>query len=293
MIACRTVFLSDLHLGTPWCRIDPLLAFLESFRCETLYLVGDVIDGFRLRRRPRWPEAHAEAVRRILRMARHTRVIYVTGNHDAFLDPYAGSRFGNLEIVERAFHFTADGRRLLVCHGDEFDALFASGILYRLGDLAYDLALRSNRLLNVLRSAAGLPYWSLSQFLKGRVKDVLAYVNGFEAAMIREAERSGADGLVCGHIHRAEVRFFGRFFYGNCGDWVESCSALIEHGTGRMELVRVADAPPAAVPYVTPNGEIVYRRSLFRVPDRKEFPQVSRSPIIVPGRGCVQGRNDK
>jgi UDP-2,3-diacylglucosamine pyrophosphatase LpxH len=260
MIACRSVFLSDLHLGTRWCRIEALLAFLDSFRCETLYLVGDVIDGYRLRRRLRWPRSHSEAVRKILRMTRHTRIVYVTGNHDAFLDAYAGSRFGNLEIVERALHRTPDGRTLLVCHGDEFDALVASGFLYRLGDFAYDLALRANRLCNGVRLGLGLPYWSLSQFLKGRVKDAAAYIGGFETAMIREARRCGADGLICGHIHRAETKTLEGLFYGNCGDWVESCTALVEHGTGRIGLVRAAEAPPEAMPYVTPRGEIVYRR---------------------------------
>ena len=235
----RTIFISDLHLGTPGCQAQALLEFLKQHPCETLYLVGDIVDGWQLRRRWYWPQAHNDVVQKILRSARKgTRVIYVPGNHDEFARDFTGHFFGGIELVQEAVHLTADGRRLWVIHGDEFDGVVqcAKWLAY-VGDNLYELTLRLNRHLNRLRSKMGLPYWSLSQYLKHKVKKALNYVTDFEVAVAREARRRGHDGVVCGHIHRAEMRTIDGTLYCNDGDWVESRSALVEHADGRLEVL--------------------------------------------------------
>ncbi|MGC3985180.1 MAG: UDP-2,3-diacylglucosamine diphosphatase [Pseudorhodoferax sp.] len=236
----RAVFISDLHLGTPGCQAGPLLEFLKAHPSRTLYLVGDIVDGWQLRRRWFWPQAHNDVVQKLLRRARKgCKVVFVPGNHDEFARGFAGHHFGGIEVREEAVHTTADGRRLWVVHGDHFDAVIqcAKWLAY-LGDNAYELTLRLNRHLNSLRARMGLPYWSLSAYLKHKVKKALNYVTAFEQAVAAEARKRGYQGVVCGHIHRAEMREIDGTLYCNDGDWVESLTALVEHHDGRLELVQ-------------------------------------------------------
>ena len=235
----RTVWISDVHLGTSGCNAELLVDFLRSIECETLYLVGDIIDGWRLKKGWFWPDAHNEVLRRILKLAhRGTRVIFVAGNHDEMLRDYAGLTFGGVELVNEAVHTTADGRALLVVHGDAFDGvvLYARWLAL-LGDKAYELLLRFNTVLNRGRRALGLPYWSLSAYLKRKVKNAVQYVGQFEEAVARAARQRGFAGVVCGHIHCAEIRQIGEITYYNDGDWVESCTALVEEADGAMVIV--------------------------------------------------------
>ena len=235
----RTVWISDLHLGTPGCQAVALLDFLRSVECETLFLVGDIIDGWQLRRQWYWPQAHNDVVQKLLRQARKgTRVIFVPGNHDEFARRYLGHNFGGVDVVGEHVHQTADGRLLWVTHGDLFDGVIqcAKWLAY-VGDWAYELTLRFNRRLNSLRARVGLPYWSLSRYLKLKVKRAVSYVGDFEAAVAREARARGVHGVVCGHIHHAEMRDIDGILYCNDGDWVESLTALVEHPDGRLEII--------------------------------------------------------
>lgn len=235
----RTIWISDVHLGTRGCNAEMLVDFLRSVECETLYLVGDIIDGWRLRKGWYWPDAHNEVIRRVLKMAhRGTRVVFVVGNHDEMLREYAGLTFGGVELVLDTVHQTADGRRLLVTHGDSFDGvvLYAKWLAI-LGDKAYSVLLRANVLVNAVRRRFKLPYWSLSAHLKKRVKNAVQFVCAFEEAVARETAERGLDGVVCGHIHSAEIRRIGDITYYNDGDWVESCTALTEDSQGHMTIV--------------------------------------------------------
>jgi UDP-2,3-diacylglucosamine pyrophosphatase LpxH len=243
----RAVWISDLHLGTPGCQADALLDFLRSVECESLYLVGDIIDGWQLRRSWYWPQAHNDVVQKLLRKARKgTRVVFVPGNHDEFARKYLGHDFGGIEVVEDCIHTTADGRRLWVTHGDYFDAVIqcAKWLAY-LGDSAYEFTLKLNRHLNSLRARLGLPYWSLSKYLKLKVKRAVSFIGDFEQAVARETRRRGVQGVVCGHIHHAELRDIDGILYANDGDWVESLTALVEHADGRLEILDWSEASRA------------------------------------------------
>ena len=235
----RTVWISDVHLGTRGCNAALLVDFLRSIECRTLYLVGDIVDGWRLRKGWYWPDEHNEVVRRLLKMAhRGTRVVFVAGNHDEMLRDYAGLTFGGVELVLEAVHETADGKRLLVTHGDSFDGvvLYAKWLAF-LGDKAYSLLMRANILVNAIRRRFKLPYWSLSAHMKRKVKNAVQYVCNFEEAVAREAVERGFDGIVCGHIHCAEIRQIGDITYYNDGDWVESCTALVEDAQGAIRIL--------------------------------------------------------
>jgi len=242
-LSVRTVFISDVHLGTPGCQAEALLDFLRCVECETLYLVGDIVDGWQLMRRWYWPQAHNDVVQKVLRKARKgTRVVLVPGNHDEFARRYLGHSFGGIEVVEDTIHQTADGRRFWVMHGDLFDGVVqCAPWLAHIGDGLYTLALRLNRGLNSARARLGLPYWSLSRYLKLKVKRAVSFIGDFETAVIREARRRGVDGVVCGHIHHAELRTVDGLTYANDGDWVESLTALVEHGDGRLEVIEWAE----------------------------------------------------
>lgn len=235
----RTVWISDVHLGTPGCQAQALLDFLKRVECDTLYLVGDIIDGWQLRRSWYWPQAHNDVVQKLLRKARKgTRVIYVPGNHDEFARKFLEHSFGGIEVAEEWIHTTADGRQLWVTHGDLYDGVIqVARWLALLGDSLYEFTLKLNRHLNSWRARAGLPYWSLSKYLKLKVKRAVSYVGDFEAALAREARKRGVDGLVCGHIHHAEMRDVEGILYCNDGDWVESLTALVEHADGSLALV--------------------------------------------------------
>ena len=235
----RTVFISDLHLGTAGCQAGPLLEFLKSHPSDHLYLVGDIFDGWQLRKRWFWPQSHNDVVQKLLRRARKgCRVVYVPGNHDEFARQFVGHSFGGIEVVSEAVHVTATGEQLWVLHGDRFDGVIqCARWLAHMGDTLYEFTLRLNRHLNHLRGRLGLPYWSLSAYLKHKVKKALNYVTDFETAVAHEARRRGHQGVVCGHIHRAEMRRIDGVLYCNDGDWVESRTALVEHHDGRLELL--------------------------------------------------------
>ncbi len=251
----RTVWISDIHLGTPGCQAQALLDFLRDTHCETLYLVGDIIDGWQLRRNWYWPQEHNDVVQKILRKARKgTRVVFVPGNHDEFARKYVLHNFGGVDVVEDCVHTLADGRRLWVTHGDLFDGVIqcAKWLAYA-GDIAYEFILKVNRRFNVLRAHLGLPYWSLSKYLKLKVKRAVSYVSDFETAVAHEARRRGLDGVVCGHIHHAEMREIEGVLYCNDGDWVESLTALVEHHDGRLEILDFGtQAVPAPLPLPVP-----------------------------------------
>lgn len=237
----RTLFISDTHLGTRGCRSDYLVDFLRQVECEQLYLVGDIVDGWRLRKSWYWDADHNEAIRLILSMARNgTQVTYIPGNHDEMFRDWLGLglEIGGVRLQKEAVHTAADGRRYLVMHGDEFDGVIRyAKFLAHLGDWAYDWALWLNTWFNAARRRFGYPYWSLSQWLKRQVKEAVKAIDRFETALANEARRRGLDGVVCGHIHHAEMRSIQGIVYMNDGDWVESCTALVEHADGRFELV--------------------------------------------------------
>jgi UDP-2,3-diacylglucosamine pyrophosphatase LpxH len=241
----RAVFISDLHLGTAGCQAVALLEFLKSHSSTYLYLVGDIVDGWQLRRKWYWPQSHNDVVQKLLRRGRKgCRIVYVPGNHDEFARGFVGHQFGGIEIAEDAVHTMADGRTLWITHGDYFDGVIqmARWLVY-LGDNIYEFSLKVNRHLNHWRAKLGLPYWSLSAYLKGRVKKAASYINNFEEAVANEAKRRGHHGVVCGHIHHAEIRDIEGTLYCNDGDWVESRSALIEHHDGRLEVVHWKGVP--------------------------------------------------
>ncbi len=236
----RTLFLSDIHLGTPGCKADLLLDFLRHNDAETIFLVGDIIDGWRIKRSWFWHESHNAVVQEILHKVRHgTRVVYVPGNHDEALRDYTGLDFAGIDVCDEIIHRTADGREMLVLHGDQFDSVVRyAAWLAHLGDRAYGIALALNNWLHLARRAVGLPYWSLSSYLKQKVKNAVEYISSFETAVAREARERGVDGVVCGHIHHAEMRCIDGILYCNDGDWVESCTALSEDFTGTLSIIQ-------------------------------------------------------
>jgi UDP-2,3-diacylglucosamine pyrophosphatase LpxH len=245
----RSIWVSDIHLGTRGCKADLLLDFLRETDSDYLYLVGDIIDCWRLRRSWYWAQSHNDVVQKLLRKARKgTHVIYVPGNHDEPLRDYTEMQFGGVTVLSEAIHETADGRRLLILHGDDFDGIVKyAKWLAMLGDQAYNLMIALNHWFNWLRRRLGYPYWSLSAFLKLKVKNAVDYINDFEMAVAAEARRRGADGVVCGHIHKAEIRTIDGILYCNDGDWVESCTALVEHKDGRLEIIDWAKVRQASM----------------------------------------------
>ncbi|MDR9432733.1 MAG: UDP-2,3-diacylglucosamine diphosphatase [Spiribacter sp.] len=236
----RTVFISDAHLGFRGARADYLLDFLESVECETLYLVGDILDIWEMRRRGlRWPDSHNAVIQNILKRARNgTRVIYIPGNHDEMMRNYAGMSVEGVSIELRAIHECADGRRLLVLHGDEFDTVVqCSRLVSMLGHRMYAWLIWANHWLNRVRKAFNRPYWSLAAYLKQRTKNAMSYIANYEDALLHEAREADVDGLVCGHIHHAQMLERNGVLYCNDGDWVESCTALVESHQGALELI--------------------------------------------------------
>jgi UDP-2,3-diacylglucosamine pyrophosphatase LpxH len=255
----RTVFISDVHLGTRGCQAEMLLDFIRNLECETLYLVGDIVDGWKMRSGWHWPQAHNDVVQKVLRLARKgVSVIYIPGNHDEAIRDFFGVHFGGVVVARDAIQETADGRRFLVTHGDEFDAVVQHARwLAFLGDWAYRALLASNTLINRVRRRLGFGYWSFSAFAKTKVKRALQFIENFEQAVADEARRRGVDGVICGHIHKAEMRDIDGIAYINDGDWVESCTALVEHPCGRLEIlewakVRAAEATTKPQRRLTP-----------------------------------------
>lgn len=236
----RTIFISDVHLGFAGSNAEYLLHFLRSVECDNLYLVGDIVDIWQLKKKPYWPQAHNDVIRTILGKAKHgTKIVYVPGNHDQLLRAYTNLTFGNISVMNEAIHERADGTRLLVTHGDQFDAaVISSHWLGTLGGQAYALLLKMNTWVSAYRRLTGRPYWSLAAYLKHKVKNAVQAISNYEQAVVEAARRHGVDGVVCGHIHRPEISRVDGITYCNCGDWVESCTALVEHNDGRLEILQ-------------------------------------------------------
>ena len=239
----RTLFISDVHLGTRSSQADALLEFLKHTEADTIYLVGDIVDFWRIKRGAVWPQSHNDVLQKILRKVRKgTRVVFIPGNHDEGIRDYAGMHFGGIEIERQAIHTMVDGRRFVVLHGDEYDVVvrYARWLAF-LGDRGYEFALWLNSPLNFVRRHLGLGLWSLSAYLKHRVKTAVNFIGEFEKALAEEARRQHVDGVICGHIHHAASRDIGGIHYINTGDWVESCTAIGEKENGEIELIRWHD----------------------------------------------------
>jgi len=243
----RTAWISDAHLGTHGCNATALLDFLRENDFDTLYVVGDLIDIWSLRRGIYWPQQHNDIIQKILRKARKgTRVIYIPGNHDELITDFCGA-YGNIEIKNKAIHVTASGERISVIHGHELDAVVQNvKWLAFAGDLGYQFLLSLNPLINFVRRRFGLGYWSLSAYAKRRVKDAVSFIGKFEAAVAHYAERYEVDAVLCGHIHSAAIREFGKISYYNCGDWVESCTALVESADGILSMIHCNAFSPSS-----------------------------------------------
>jgi UDP-2,3-diacylglucosamine pyrophosphatase LpxH len=235
----RTIWISDIHLGTSGCQAKRLLEFLKATESDKLYLVGDIVDGWQLKRRWYWHQTHNDVVQLVMKKAKKgTKVIFVPGNHDESVRQFIGLDFGGIKIRDELIHTTANGKRMLVLHGDRFDGVIACAKwLAYVGDSLYTMILKFNQVFNAWRARAGLPYWSLSQYLKLKVKNAVSYITSFEDALAAEARKQGLDGVICGHIHKPEIRDIDGILYCNDGDWVESLSALVEDKLGELRLV--------------------------------------------------------
>jgi UDP-2,3-diacylglucosamine pyrophosphatase LpxH len=272
----RAIWISDLHLGTPGCQAEKLLDFLKHTESTYLYLVGDIIDGWALRRRWFWHQSHNDVVQKILRKSRKgTFVTYIAGNHDEAARNFIGLAFGGIVIEDEVVHITEQGKRLLVLHGDRFDGVIqcAKWLAY-LGDQAYTVTLKLNQWFNWARRHAGLPYWSLSQYLKQRVKNAVSYITSFEVALAREAKTRNFDGVVCGHIHQPEIRDINGVTYCNDGDWVESLSALVETMDGELKLVYWDAYAKPGIPKLKNATAAISR------PTPRPLPAMARSAIV-------------
>lgn len=236
----RSVWISDIHLGFMGCQAEALADFLQAISCEKLYLVGDIIDVWNMKRGLYWPQSHNNIARIILDMAKQgVEVIYIPGNHDEVLRHYNGLGFGNIKIKNRVIHHTADGKRLMVMHGDEFDSVIQlNPLLAHIGCHAYDYLIRINQYVNAIRKKFGKPYWSLSAYLKYKVKNAINFISQYEHILALAAKSEKVDGVICGHIHHAEIKTIEGIQYFNTGDWVESCTALVEDFNGKIKLVR-------------------------------------------------------
>ncbi|MGF7162070.1 UDP-2,3-diacylglucosamine pyrophosphatase LpxH [Rhodoligotrophos appendicifer] len=241
----RTIWISDLHLGTRRAQTELLLNFLRHTESDTLYLVGDVVDNWALKKRWYWTQTHNDVIQKVLRKARKgTKVIYIPGNHDEYFRDFVDARFGRISVQRQAMHIMADGKRYLVIHGDEFDGVVRyAKWLALLGDNAYGLSITINVVFNRVRRLFGLPYWSLSAYLKHKVKRAVEFVSRFETALVREARQRGADGVICGHVHTPQIRDIDGIHYCNDGDWVESCTALVESFSGKLEIIHWVAVP--------------------------------------------------
>lgn len=249
----RSVWISDAHLCTKDAQSEMLYTFLDSIKCDYLYLVGDVIDIWALQRRWYWPQQYNEVLHKLLKRSRKgAKVIYIPGNHDEFFRNFVGYQFGEVEVMSHAYHETVDGRKFLVIHGDEFDTIVRYHTwLSKLGSFAYGFLIRLNRVVNIVRARMGKPYWSFSGAIKRKVKQAVKYLTNFEDLLVKEARRQNVDGVICGHIHQPAVRHLDGILYCNAGDWVENCTALVEREDGTLELIwwhRELDARCASMP---------------------------------------------
>jgi len=257
----RSIWISDVHLGTRHSQVGKLLAFLRETECEQLYIVGDFIDGWQLRRKWFWTEEYNLLVQKLLRKNRkQTRVTFIIGNHDEFLEQFLGLNFGAVQLAERTVHIAADGKRYVVIHGHQFDGLaHFNRLLDRVGSALYERILDMNVWVNRVRRLLGFGYWSFASYIKLKAKRAMKYVNDYEEALIQFARKSEACGVICGHIHRPEIRQVGDVVYMNCGDWIENCTALVEDFTGKISLLNFHDREPAeaeAVKEISPTNRI-------------------------------------
>lgn len=242
VLSFRTIWISDIHLGTRGCQAELLLDFLKHTESEYLYLVGDIVDGWQLRKRWYWPQSHNDVIQKILRRARKgSHVFFIPGNHDEAARNFCGLHFGGVYVTNEVVHTTARGKRLLILHGDQFDMVMGCAKwLAHLGDAAYEFMLKVNTIFNFIRRSLGFSYWSLSAYLKNKVKNAVNHIGDFERFIAERAQHNHADGVVCGHIHHAQMRDIGKILYCNDGDWVESCTALVEDMSGNLSIVHWA-----------------------------------------------------
>lgn len=270
-IRYRSVWISDVHLGTRGSQAAALLGFLKSFECETLYIVGDLIDLWAMKRGLYWTQEHSDVIQKILRKGRRgARIVYIPGNHDERVSDFIGT-YANVRIQSRCIHTTKDGRRLLVVHGHELDTVVQNlGWLAHVGDVGYHVLMRLNGTVNFFRNIFGRGHWSLSAYVKAKVKNVVNFIGGFEESMVRFAADAGAQGIICGHIHTAAMRRINGLDYRNTGDWVESRTALVEELDGTLRLLQF-----------TPSGEVLRILAVSEIPSatpkHPEHPQVLES----------------
>lgn len=257
MAEYRTIWVSDLHLGTRGANADAFLEFIKNNQCETLYLVGDIIDIWALRRGIYWPQSHNDVLQKILRLGRKgVKVIYIPGNHDEFVDSFLGN-YGAITIQKNDIHTTAAGQRILVIHGHELDSVIQNlGWLAHVGDIGYKLLLRLNPMVNFFRRLSGKEYWSLSAYIKNEVKNVVSFISKFEETVSRFAEEQKVEAVLCGHIHHPAIRQFDQTHYYNCGDWVENCSALVEYPDGHIELLSFPPYPQTTSNHLKPQNTL-------------------------------------
>ena len=243
----KSIFISDVHIGSKGCKSKYLYNFLKTHSCENLFLVGDIIDCWRLKSKIYWPQEHSNVIRNILSMAKNgTKVTYITGNHDDFLRIYQPLQLGNLELKEEHVYETVSGKNFLVIHGDQFDIVTKYGkSLSVLGDKVYTFLLALNKVLNFFRSRLGFGYWSLAKYLKDLTKKAVNKASDYEESLSRECKTRNLDGIVCGHIHKAQISVINGIEYLNCGDWVESATALVETMTGEFKLINWGDIEKA------------------------------------------------
>jgi UDP-2,3-diacylglucosamine pyrophosphatase LpxH len=281
----NAIWISDLHLGSRHSQAELLLSFLHNHECRHLYLVGDIIDGWELRRRWLWSTEANTVIQKILRMNRkQTQVTYVFGNHDEFMQQFLGLNLGGVRLVERAIHEGLDGRRYLVLHGHQLDGLVLfNRLLERVGSRLYDWILEFNLLFNRLRRRMGFGYWSVAAYLKFQAKGAVRYVTQYEEAMVRLARQAGVEGVICGHIHRAEIRTVQGFEYLNCGDWVESCTALAEDLEGNIHLLRLDEAKTPGLRGPAVNGEATAGHARMRSSERSASRTVPMDRVRDPG----------
>ncbi|MCX6869272.1 MAG: UDP-2,3-diacylglucosamine diphosphatase [Verrucomicrobia bacterium] len=277
----NAIWISDLHLGSRHSQAELLLSFLHNHECRHLYLVGDIIDGWELRRRWLWSSEANTVIQKILRMNRkQTQVTYVFGNHDEFMEQFLGLNLGGVRLVERAIHEGMDGRRYLVLHGHQLDGLVLfNRLLERVGARLYDWILEFNLHLNRLRRRMGFGYWSVAAYLKFQAKGAVRYVTQYEEAMVRLARQAGVEGVICGHIHRAEIRTVQGFEYLNCGDWVESCTALAEDFEGNIHLLRLDDSKNTPLNDPAVGGDSSADRTRMRRSERSDCRSVPMDPV--------------
>jgi UDP-2,3-diacylglucosamine pyrophosphatase LpxH len=239
----KTVVISDVHLGTRMSQAEKLLEFIKIFECEKLYLVGDIIDGWAMTKSFYWPQAHNDVIQKLMRIARkNTHVVYLPGNHDEFLRSFGEHKFGNVQLIDTIIHTGVDGKRYIIMHGDQFDAVISNmKWLAHLGSWGYDILIYINVIVSWFRNKLNLPHWSLSAWAKYKVKQAVNFIGDYEENLSNYAHSRGANGIICGHIHHANIRQIGDITYMNSGDWVESCTALVENLDGTWEIIYYAD----------------------------------------------------